>query len=316
MLDFLPDTHVEKAAILIYDSYCEILNCNYGKIIRKYGAVEAPNIKSGLHGETTIVSQIRKFAANKKNMAWYLAWFGLQSEELVFWLMSEDSEDYKAASTIFPKANAVYDDESISFAKAIGFLENKINSVSTELQKEIEIASQIGNNIRKYKEKDIEKADKLFRQIGKDGESLIAEYLEKCKTAKKIESFRWMNINKESGAPFDFIVNENSSTEQFIDVKSTRFDFEQYIYFSNDEIGFIHELNDERRYSVYRVFDMDTQEKKLKICNRCLDYVSQIRRSMDDFQCKMTECHTILQNIKIGVKPNTCFMDIQQKLIL
>lgn len=47
VLDFLPDNHVEKAAILIYDDYCEILNCDYGKISRSTGKIEAPNIKSG-----------------------------------------------------------------------------------------------------------------------------------------------------------------------------------------------------------------------------------------------------------------------------
>lgn len=72
VLDFLPDNHVEKAAILIYDDYCEILNCDYGKINRSTGKMEAPNIKSGARNEHTIVNQIREFASLKPTCEWYL----------------------------------------------------------------------------------------------------------------------------------------------------------------------------------------------------------------------------------------------------
>ena len=107
VLDFLPDNHIEKAAILIYDDYCEILNCDYGKISRSTGKIEAPNIKSGSRNEMTIVNQIRTFASKKQGCEWYLVWFGLQSEELVFWLIASDSTDYQCARKIFPTPNKV-----------------------------------------------------------------------------------------------------------------------------------------------------------------------------------------------------------------
>ena len=148
VLDFLPDNHVEKAAILIYDDYCEILNCDYGKINRSTGKMEAPNIKSGARNEHTIVNQIREFASLKPTCEWYLVWFGLQSEELVFWLISSDSEDFQHASNIFPTQNKVYDENSASFSLAIDFLEKKVNGVSIKLQEEIEVASQTGKQIK------------------------------------------------------------------------------------------------------------------------------------------------------------------------
>lgn len=132
VLDFLPDNHVEKAAILIYDDYCEILNCDYGKISRSTGKIEAPNIKSGSRNEMTIVNQIRTFASKKQGCEWYLVWFGLQSEELVFWLIASDSTDYQCARKIFPTPNKVYDEHSISFSLAIEFLEKKVNGVSVK----------------------------------------------------------------------------------------------------------------------------------------------------------------------------------------
>ena len=119
ILDFLPDNHVEKAAILIYGEYCEILNCDYGKINRNTGKIDAPNIKSGARNEKTVVNQIRLFASQKTACEWYLVWFGLQSEELVFWLISSDTEDYQYVAKIFPKPNKVFDETSTSFSLAI-----------------------------------------------------------------------------------------------------------------------------------------------------------------------------------------------------
>ena len=316
ILDFLPDNHVEKAAILIYGNYCEILNCDYGKINRKTGKFEAPNIKSGARNEQTVVNQIREFAALKPHCDWYLVWFGLQSEELVFWLISSDSEDYQYASKIFPIFNKVYDENSPSFSLAIDFLEKKVNGVSVKLQEEIEVASQTGKQIKKYKKQDIEKANELFKQVGYSGEQLIAQYLEEQKIAHTISNYKWMNANSESGAPFDFIINEGLEAENFVDVKSTRFDFNQYLYYSDEEIGFVHDLKEDRKYSVYRVFDMDNAQKKFCICTHCMSYVTSVNADIIDFFCKMEKLQTIPQSIKIGVRPKECFLKIQPQILL
>lgn len=316
ILDFLPDNHVEKAAILIYADYCEILNCDYGKINRSTGKMEAPNIKSGARNEKTIVNQIRDFASKKQGCEWYLVWFGLQSEELVFWLMSSGSEDYQYASKIFPTVNKVYDENSASFSLAIDFLEKKVNGVSVKLQEDIEVASQTGKQIRKYKKQDIEKAKLLFKQVGYIGEQFIAEYLERQKLAHAISNYRWMNVNLESGAPFDFIINEGLETENFVDVKSTRFDFNQYLYYSDEEISFVYSLKDDKKYSVYRVFDMDDSQKKFRICTNCMSYVSSVNADIIEFSCKIEKLQTILQSIKIGVRPNDCFTNIEPQILL
>lgn len=316
ILDFLPDNHVEKAAILIYGDYCEILNCDYGKINRSTGKFDAPNIKSGARNERTIVNQIREFASLKPGCEWYLVWFGLQSEELVFWLMCSDSEDYQHASKIFPKLNKVYDESSSSFSLAITFLEKKVNGVSVQLQEEIEVASQTGKQIKRYKKQDIEKANELFRQVGYSGEQIIARYLEKQKQAHAISNYRWMNANAESGAPFDFIINEGLEQENFVDVKATRFDFNQYLYYSDEEIGFVHSLKEDIKYSVYRVFDMEDAQRKLRICTNCMSYVSSVNADIADLSCKMGKIQTILQSIKIGVRPNDCFTNIQPQILL
>lgn len=316
VLDFLPDNHVEKAAILIYDDYCEILNCDYGKISRSTGKIEAPNIKSASRNEMTIVNQIRTFASKKQGCEWYLVWFGLQSEELVFWLIASDSTDYQCARKIFPTPNKVYDEHSISFSLAIEFLEKKVNGVSVKLQEDIEVASQTGRQIRKYKKQDLEKANLLFKQVGYSGEQLIAKYLEKQKSVHAISSYRWMNANVESGAPFDFIIDEGLEAENFVDVKSTRFDFNQYLYYSDEEIAFVNRLNEDKKYSVYRVFGMDDYQKKFRVCANCMSYVSTVNANITELSCKMKKIQTIFQSIKIGVRPIDCFTNIQPQIIL
>lgn len=316
VLEFLPDNHVEKAAILIYGDYCEILNCDYGKINRSTGKIDAPNIKSGSRNEKTIVNQIRFFASKKQGCEWYLVWFGLQSEELVFWLISSEMEDYQYVSKIFPTSNKVYDENSASFSLAINFLEKKVNGVSMKLQEEIEVASQTGKQIQKYKEQDIEKANKLFKQVGYSGEQLIAQFLEKQKVAHTISNYRWMNVSVESGAPFDFIIDEGLETVNYVDVKSTRFDFNQYLYYSDEEISFIHNLKEDKKYSVYRVFDMDKSQKKFCVCTNCMSYVSSVNADMTELSCKMEKLQTILQSIKIGVRPNDCFVNIKPQIVL
>ena len=68
---------------------------------------------------------------------------------------------------------------------------------------------------------DLEKAKRNFAFVGKRGEELVNEYLEQQKKLHFVESFEWMNKSRESGLPYDFILNK----DQYVDVKSTRFDF-------------------------------------------------------------------------------------------
>lgn len=136
------------------------------------------------------------------------------------------------------------------------------------------------------------------------------------KLAHTISNYRWMNANTESGLPFDFIINEGLEAENFIDVKTTRFDFNQYLYYSDEEIGFVHGLKEDKKYSVYRVFDMDNAQKKLRVCSNCMSYVSSVNADIADLSSKMEKVQTILQSIKIGVRPNDCFVNIQPQIIL
>ncbi len=311
VLEFLDDTDVVKSAMLIYDDYCDILTCSFDRIRTPDGHYRSPKIRIGDDTANSLVYRIREFAKNDINADWYLAWTGLESKELVFWLIKGGSEDYHVARTLFPDNGIVLDDTATTYSKAKEYLTKRINFVSIDVQKDIEVKSQIGDTARIYKPKDIEKAEILFRETGKSGEELIAQYLEKQKKVGNIRSFQWANKSKESGLPYDFIIND----KQFVDVKTTRFDFDQYIYFSDAEIDFAIG-KDSQSYSVYRVFDMGKDEKKLRKCNDCNDYMQVINTPIITIKKEMEVHNTLLNTLKIGVKPKNCFVNIYEPITL
>lgn len=311
VLEFLDDTDVVKSAMLIYDDYCDILDCSFDRIKTPEGRYRSPKIRIGSNASSSIVYKIREFAKEDINADWYLAWTGLESKELVFWLIKGGSEDYKIAQNFFPSKKSVLDEYSSTFDIAKDYLLKRINLVSVDVQKDIEVKSQIGDIARQYKPKDIENAERLFKETGKKGEELIAQYLDKEKKNGRIQSYQWANQSRESGLPYDFIIDD----KQFVDVKSTRFDFEQFLYFSDTEIDFV-STKDSLSYSVYRVFDMNTEEKKLRICNDCNNYIKNINTPIVNIKKEMKVHRTLLDTLKIGVRPNDCFVSIQNPIIL
>ena len=189
---------------------------------------------------------------------------------------------------------------------------NKINQSSVNMQKEIEIISQTGVQIKKYKPFYLEKARRNMALVGKRGEELVNEYLEQLKNLHQVESFEWMNKSRESGLPYDFILNE----KQYIDVKSTRFDFSQNIVFSNQEIGFVNQQKSDFDYSVYRVFDITEANAHLKICTQCMPYMEQLDKSVQTFNEAIKQSKTRLLGLNVEVSPTDCFGNIQDTIRL
>lgn len=315
MLTFLPDSHIEKAAILIYNDFCDILSCEYGKINRKNGKIDAPKVQSGNRSKNTIVRKIRSFVKEKPQLDWFLVWFGTDSNELVFWLISSDSPEYLFLNTNFNEYR-VYDESTSAFNNVIEFLENKINGVSESILEDLEIAAQVGDFKNKYKELDLERAALHCKEIGRKGEELVAEFLDKKKCKGEIENYIWENQSKEVGKPYDFIINPYCSTEMFVDVKSTRFSFSQEVIFSENEISFINALEDDTHYSAFRVFNILEEEKKLAICNNCLQYLRRINSQIAIFQRGLAKRKAYTKALNIAVKPEVCFRSINKPIVL
>ena len=100
VLEFLDDTDVVKSAMLIYDDYCDILDCSFDRIKTPEGRYRSPKIRIGSNTSSSIVYKIREFAKEDINADWYLAWTGLESKELVFWLSRCGSEELKIAQNL------------------------------------------------------------------------------------------------------------------------------------------------------------------------------------------------------------------------
>ena len=304
MLDFLNDADTTDA-ILIYEGYCDVLGCDFDRIQNPDGTFRSPKIRKGTDGSLTIVKQIRKFAAEHPNRDYYLLWFGLENNEILFWLLDNASADYQSIRGYLPKENHVYDNSEINFSTLMSLVEQKVDNLTISLQEEIEVASQTGVPNRKFRTYDIEKAEKRIKEIGRRGEELVAEYLERQKQVKKISSYIWCNKDRESGKPFDFEVDGT----HYIDVKSTQYTFEQKLVFSDSEIAFVSTQNDDT-YSVYRVFDMAQTEKKLRICRQCKTYIDRMYPSISRFESDINSMNADVRAVKIAVAPNVMFSNV------
>ena len=311
VLEFLDDSDVVKSAMLVYESYCNVLDCSFDRIQNPDGSYRSPKIRTGQDPNNSVVSKIREFAKTSPNENWYLAWMGLESKELVFWLIKSNTNDYAIARKFFQQDNVVLREDSPTYSEAKEYLLNRINFVSINVQKDIEVKSLIGDVKSKYRRKDLENAERQYKQIGTEGEALVAQFLEKEKAAKRIGSFVWENKSSESGLPFDFIIDDNL----FIDVKSTRFDFEQYLFYSNQEIDFA-ATQDDSSYSVYRVYDMGSEQKKLVICNNCHAYMKAVQEPIISLKNDIKNLQALMQSIKLGLRPSVCFKDISKPIIL
>ncbi len=311
VLEFLDDSDVVRSAMLIYENYCNVLDCSFDRIENPDGTFRSPKIRIGQDPNNSVVSKIRELAKANPDEDWYLAWMGLESKELVFWLIKNNTKDYMIAREFFPKDNMVLQEDSPTFNAAKDYLLKRINFLSINIQKDIEVSSLIGDWKNKYREKDLENAERQYKQIGREGELLIAQYLEKEKVAKRITSFEWKNKSSESGLPFDFIINNTL----FVDVKTTRFDFEQYLFYSNQEIDFA-AFQENSAYAVYRVFDMNTEQKKFSVCNNCQTYMKSVQQPIVEFKNNIKAQQALIQSIKLGLKPSICFNNISQPIIL
>lgn len=300
VLDFLPNSDAVQTAMLIYGDYCDIIDCYFDRIENPDGTFRNPKIRLG--HTNSIVRQIRKFASEDTAAEWYLLWFGLDSQELVFMLMNSSSQDFDTLSRYFSPGRQVIDDSHPAFAVILRLIEQKIDMVSSDLQEELEIVAQVGEASRKYKPYDIERAKTIYRNIGRTGEELINQYLEREQSLRHISYFQWMNASRETGLPFDFIIDAGLSTSRHIDVKSTNFRFEQPIVFSGGEIDFIHS-SDYADYRIYRVFDMGKEKKSLKICSLLQPYAAELHARQQFFMASLESLHTKITTVGYSVSP-------------
>ena len=249
------------------------------------GEFRSPRIRSGNPNELNLLNnnfvstynKIKEIASQDFSKDWFIAIIALETNEIAFLLFNEDSDDYTAIENLIGGIGP-YDhngnwrkhinQESPIYNQFIQFLNTRIELSNIEYYEELEIASQTGEEkvTRRVipRVRDIEKANKLFKDTGLKGEELLYKYFELQKNDSIIKDFKWMNQSKETGMPYDFEITNLDNSIVFSDAKSTSYKFELPIILSSGELNFINDNKD--KYLIHRLYSIN-EEPKLRVCD-------------------------------------------------
>lgn len=321
-LTFMQDNKKEYASMLIYDDYCDIVKCEVGKILRRSGRYDAPNLKTGGRDENSAVRKIREFATHYPHLDFYLIWFGLDSGTPVFWLVREGSIDYISLNKycyfdqLRDRNIKVLDESLLTFYPILTYARQKLERVSVNLQKDLELAVEMETDNPKFKDSDVRKAQNYIREIGRAGEEMINEYLSHEKSCGRVSAYEWCNKSHEVGKPYDFWIKYAHGQEQWIDVKTTEHEFEQAVIISKNEIRFITEKKD-IEYAIFRVYSKEETAAHLRICSHCLRYIKKLQRDINYMTQSLSDYKAAIINFKISFEPGPhCFNYISEELFL
>jgi|SRR5690554_575046 len=313
---FLHDKEVETNSYLIYNNNIDVVDCYFDRIQNKDGSFRSPKIRKGERNAVSVVTIIRDTVKEKSiSEDWFLIWFGLENEDMVFYFFNRNSKDYEEISGIIDlNTKGRIDVDNSVFPKLLDYLEEKVNKTGSNIIKELETASQVGST-KKFKPFDLEKANKIYKEIGQRGEALIDDYLNNLKNKNQIFNYTWYNKSLESGLPYDFSIQEKNQNVIYIDVKTTNFHFDQPLIFSNQEIQFI---NNTINYNIYRVYNLNPEDEcpKLRICNNGTKLSNYISPNINELEIKLKDKNISLRNMKLAVRPSNEFISFENEILL
>lgn len=324
VLTFLDDRdELGEESIFIYKNDFTYIDAYFDRIENPDGTFRSPKIRKGDRNAVSIVNTIRDIVVSEDNTIkhnWYLFWFGLKNDKLVFFLFSDSSDDYKVITSFGLSLDktgtkSINKDSSI-FSSLTNYIENKINSNGEEVLKELEIITQIepSKPTKKYRAYDIQKANEINAQIGKKGEELVRTYLQKQVDLGKIKTFTWSNEEKETGKPYDFSYQNNRDNIIYLDVKTTGYDFNQKMIFSSQEIDFI--ATTPNQYCIYRVFKNENDEYLLRICDNCKNLAETINELTNSYSDKLSEINIGFRGAKLAIGPDIAGLNFKTEIKL
>src|SRR5574344_1128116 len=325
ILTFLPnDIVIDENAMLIYNNKADTnIPLFFNRIKNPNGSFRSPKIITGCRDSLSIVSTIRNITRQFPQSTWFILWFGLENEQVVFLLFNDTSDIYKSIlneikiELNFSTKDRIKSSDS-RFYNLLNYIESIIDKSTQSIIQELEIDTQLYSTQsleKKFRKFDIEQANNHFAQIGQLGEQFVANYFEQCKQREQIINYDWCNKNKESSFPYDFKIQDLNDNIIYLDVKSTKFPFEQKIIFSNREIEFIKTCST-NCYNIYRIYDMGKNTAKLRICKSCNTHFFNLYNNILDFKEKLSAYKTELQNASITFKPNDVNLIFEQEIKL
>jgi hypothetical protein len=308
-LQFIRNFYQEASAQVIYKNRIYESVSLINPIHTPSGSLRSPKMRIGNQQELETIGLnstaniIRNIANKDTYKNWFMLWFGLENEELVFLIFEENSSEYTLLFNELGDLTKGYiKPNTISFSRVVSFIAQKVNYLNSSYLEELELLSQGSNAIstrKKPRRYDIEKAQQLFQKMGRDGEELVNNYLEKEKFYNNIQNFNWVNKNSESGLPFDFEIINNNGKLIYSDAKSTSYKFEQKIFFSSQELQFIYQNSN---YLIHRVFNL-REEPKLKICNNIESVSHNFIKELNIFSQKINQNGLLFNSMKISINP-------------
>ena len=323
VLTFLPNSIEVDDAMLIFNGHVEYLPVAFDRIENKDHTFRSPKIRQGELGAITITSQIRSIVKkNDPNDDWYLIWFGLESEQLVFFIFNKNSNAYLDISKIGltfsneQKQSGRLTSSSNIFKPLVSYLERIINQCNDSLLDKIEDAIQANSSedtlkqekIRTY---DFDKAKQIFEKIGLAGEKKVNIFLKTQKEKGLISNYHWYNETKENYGPYDFHIEDLRGNCIYLDVKSTPRDFSQKMYFSSQEIEFA--CSHTASYCIYRVYLDENGVFYLKICKDTSNLFPSIEKAISSFLVTLNNCADV-ETIKFSISPISLLFDQPIKL--
>lgn len=320
VLTFISDRdEVSEDSIFIYEDKFEYIDAYFDRIENPDGSYRSPKIRVGDVGCVSVVSTIRTIVKElSPSLKWYLVWFGLKNDKIVFLLFNDISKDFEAFSNIGINLNSggakFIDAENPNFATLISYIEEKVNRNGEPILKELEIITQIDTlqlNER-YKVYDIEKANETNKKIGRNGEELIDKYLNNKRQKGLILSYTWYNKDKESGCPYDFSMQDNQNNIIYLDVKTTGYNFEQQMIFSSQEIEYI--ANTPYLYCIYRVYKNEDNNYLLRICDNCKDLSLVINEQTKVYSNNLKQIRVGFRGSKFAIDPNIDVLTFKKEI--
>lgn len=325
---FINEAHKRSSSKLIYNNQVKELVCLIDFITNPDGTIRSPKIRMGENFEfeiggievNSVVREIREIVRNtNNNSAWFLLWFGLENNELVFYLLNNQSVEYRRLITFIPNISqrGIIENTHRNFSSIINFLESILDNSSISIIKDLELiaqADEIPLNIIKPRYFDIERAKSIFKITGRKGEEFIAQYLDKKKKQGSIADFNWINQSRESSFPYDFHIFQNDGSETFADVKSTAFDFGQKIILSSNEFSFINQ--NPNNYHIYRVYNLNNNQPSLRICRNINQIGEHIVNYTNQFSTDISPYLASIQSLKFAIQPNSHILNFDNNIIL
>lgn len=321
VLSFLPNRDsVNEDSIFIYNNTFEYIDAYFDRIENPDGTFRSPKIRIGDRGCISIVSTIRNTVqTDGPNKRWFLFWFGLKNEKVVYFLFDDESVDYEHISNLGidlnKKGARTVNESDGAFLQLTKYIETKINANGLEILKELEVSTQTKaiTPDKRFKSYDIMKANEIIVKLGKKGEELIDKYLSEQVRTGKITSYHWTNRDYESGLPYDFSIQDNYGDVSYLDVKTTGYDFNQRMVFSSQEIEFI--ARSDNKYNIYRVYK-GIDGFYLRICNDCKELSVKIFDKVKSHKKDLTDIDVGFMSSKLAITPNILISKFGSEIVI